>query len=420
MEKLIYKLPPKSIKKDFAFNVFGSMINAAVSVILLVVVSHISGDNKAGIFSLAYSTAQMMYTISVFEMRNIQVTDAKNEYSFGSVFAFRILSTIGMYIFFIVFAIAKNFSGEKLTLMILLSAYMTVLSFSDLFQGSMHLGGYLHLAGKSLGFQVLISAVVFSIALIITKNLIIATILMIIVAIIWMLAYDIPFSRNFSDENPKFDLSIQKSIFLCAMPLFLSSFMHQYIFNAPKYAIDDLLTPVEQSHYGYLVMPAFFINLFSIFVFRPQLVPLSQNWTKRKYKAFTKTVIMLFGWIAIVTIAAIGVGYFLGIPVLEIMYSADLSGKRGMLLILLVAGAFSACCSLTSNLITIMRKQKYCLVAYSLTFIVSMFLPQLLVSRIGMLGATIAYLIEMALLFIVMFIFFVIVFLKTKGANENE
>lgn len=416
---MIYNLPQKSEKKNFIFNMFGSMVNAAVSVILLMVVSHTIGGEAAGIFSLAYSTAQMMYTICIFEMRNIQVTDAKREYNFGSVFAFRIITIIAMWLFFVVFSCIKGYSDEKLTVMILLSIYMSVLAVSDLFQGNLHLNGYLFLAGKSLGIQVSLSAICFTVTLIITKNLILSIIFMIIVAAIWTVVHDVPFSRNFSVPKPEFKFSIQKSIFFCAAPLFLSSFMHQYIFNAPKYAIDDILSPVEQSHYGYLVMPAFFINLLSIFVFRPQLVPLSQSWVKGEYKKFTKTVLMLYVWIAIVTVVALAVGYCIGIPVLELLYSADLSGRRSMLLVLLLAGCFSACCSLTSNLITILRKQNYCLAAYILTFAVSMFLPNYFVLKFGMMGAAISYLIEMALLFIIMIVIFIAIFLKMKGNAEK-
>lgn len=410
----IARLPEKSAKKDFVFNILGSTANAAVSVVLLMVVSHVLGGVSAGIFSLGYSTAQMMYTISVFEMRNIQVTDARKEHSFASIFMFRIITTVIMWLFFAFFAILKSYSGEKLAVMLLLNVYMTALSFSDLFQGNLHLNGYLHIAGKSLGAQVMLASVVFTASIVITKNLLFSLALMAGVVALWVFFYDIPFSRNFSAVKPEFVFSKQISVLLCALPLFLSSFMHQYIFNAPKYAIDKMLSEVDQSHYGYLVMPAFFINLLSIFVFRPQLVPLSKNWADRDYKRFGKTVTVLYMWIALVTIAALGCGYLLGIPVLEFLYNADLSNKRGILLILLLAGAFSAGCSLTTTLITIMRKQKYSIVAYAATLVMALVLPDILVAKHGMIGAATAYLVEMALLFIIMFVIFAVFLLKER------
>ena len=83
MKRLVFKLPGKSAKKDFIFNMYGSMSVSFVSVILLIAVSHILGEESAGVFSLSYSTAQMLYTLAAFEVRNIQVTDTKGEFEFS-------------------------------------------------------------------------------------------------------------------------------------------------------------------------------------------------------------------------------------------------------------------------------------------------------------------------------------------------
>lgn len=417
MKSFVYNLPPKSEKKNFIFNMVGSLTNAAVSVLLLVVVSHIAGGAAAGVFSIAYSTAQMMYTICVFEMRNIQVTDAKREFSFSSVAAFRLVTIISAWAFFIIFAAIRGYSGEKLYVMGILVAYMSLLSLSDLFQGNMHLNGYLSLAGKSLAFEVALAAIAFAVTLILTNKLLISVLSMIAVIVLWLFLYDIPFSNNFALFRPSFDFKTQKKIFLCALPLFLSSFMHQYIFNSPKYAIDSVLTETDQSHYGYLVMPVFCINLLSIFVFRPQLITLSKNWAEKQFLSFKKTVVKLYIWVAIVTVAALAGGYLLGLPVLELLYGADLSGKRPIFMVLLLAGGFSAASTLTLTLFTTMRKQKLCLIAYALTMAFALIMPEIMVRQWGLMGAALSYLCEMALLFAVMFILFI---LNMKRGEKSE
>lgn len=412
MQKIVYKLPEKSEKKNFIFNMIGSLVNAAVSVLLLVVTSHIVGGKAAGIFSLAYSTAQMMYTVSMFEMRNIQVTDAKGEFPFSCVEMFRIITTAAMWVFFAVFCAVRGYGGEKLVVMIALTLYMSLLSFSDLFQGNMHINGYLSIAGKSLAGQVVLAATVFSVVLFLTKKLWISVILMTISVALWIIIYDIPFNNNFDGLKPRFNFTVQKNMFLCALPLFLSSFLHQYIFNAPKYAIDAVLTETDQSYYGYLVMPVFCINLLSIFVFRPKLIALSKNWAKRELKPFKKTVLLLYLWIVAATAAVLTAGYFLGIPLLELLYGVDLLGKRGIFMVLLLAGGFSAACTLTLTLFTTMRKQRLCLIAYAGTFIFSVSVPEMMVRAMGLMGAASAYLCEMALLFAVMAVMFIFILQK--------
>ncbi len=418
MKKYVYKLPQKSEKKNFVFNMIGSLTNAAVSVVLLVVVSHIVGTDTAGVFSVAFSTAQMMYTICVFEMRNIQVTDAKREFSFSSVTMFRIISIAAMWAFFAVFVVARGYSGETLLITVALTVYMSLLSLSDLFQGNMHLNGYLSLAGRSLALEVATAAIIFTITLIITQKLLVAVLAMIVFVTLWLLLHDIPYSNNFANLKPEFNFAIQKKIFLCAIPLFLSSFMHQYIFNSPKYAIESILTKEDQAHYGYLVMPVFAINLLSIFVFRPQLITLSKNWAERQMNKFKQSVIKLYVWVAIVTVGALAGGYFLGIPVLEMLYGADLFGKKSIFLVLLMSGGFSAASTLTLTLFTTMRKQKLGLIAYAVTIIFALIMPNIMTAKWGLMGAALSYLCEMAMLFIIMFIMFLISIKKEKK-REN-
>ncbi len=413
MKLSTYRLPEKSKKKDLFFNMFGSCVNACVSIFLLVVVSHLLGSEEAGLFTLAYSSAQMLYTIASFEMRNVQVTDAKREFPFSAVLGYRLISVALMLCVSAAFILIRGYVGKTAVVISLFCVYMAILALSDSFQGNTHLNGYLFIAGRSIGITVMLCAIAFSVTLYFTRNLIVSIVPMLCTAFFWMLFHDVPYSNNFAKAKPSFEPKLMRKIFLAALPLFLSAFLNQYISNAPKYAIDTLLTATDQAHYGYLVMPAFAINLLSIFAFRPQLVTLSENWSRGEFSKFKKTTMRLYCWIGLVTVAALICGYFLGIPVLSLLYGADLSGKRGMLLMLLLAGCFSACAVLSMTLFTTMRKQKYCLAAYSITAIFALVVPKVLVSSYGIKGAAYAYLSEMMLLFACMLTMLVAVFVKT-------
>ncbi len=408
MRKYIYKLPQESPKKNFLFNMIGSFTNALVSLVLMIVVSYITNSAIAGIFSLAFSTSQMMYTICVFEMRNIQVTDAKREFSFEHICMFRIITIAVMWAFFAVFAKVRKFDKETILVMVAITAYMSVLAISDVIQGNLHRNGYLSIAGCSLACQVALMAIVFSVTLAITKNLLISAVTMPIAVVGWIFVYDIPFNNNFNKFRPKFEFVALTKMFLCASPLFLSSFLHQYIFNSPKYAIEEALSKTDQAHYGYLVMPVFVINLLSIFVFRPQLISLSKDWANKKIDNFKKTVVKLYLWVIIVTVASLVGGYLLGIPVLELFYNANLSDKKAIFMVLLLSGGFSAASTLTLTLFTTMRKQKLCLIAYVIVMVFALLVPDVLTKQYGLMGAAVSYLFEMALLFTVMFILFII------------
>ena len=161
-------------------------------------------------------------------------------------------------------------------------------------------------------------------------------------------------------------------------------------------------------------MPAAFINLLSLFVFRPQLVSLSENWNNGEKKVFARRVLKLYLWVVAFSVFAVTAGWLLGTQVLGIMYSCDLSAHKLVLTLLLLAGGFSAACTLTLTMLTVMRTQKYALIGYAVTFICSLFIPKLLTASSGLMGAATSYMIEMAILFSTLIIIYVFSFNKEK------
>ena len=69
----------KIFLKNFIWNVLGTGLNAFNSLFFLIIVTRINGLNDAGIFSIAYSTALILYTIGLYSGRLCQVTDIENK-----------------------------------------------------------------------------------------------------------------------------------------------------------------------------------------------------------------------------------------------------------------------------------------------------------------------------------------------------
>ena len=72
----------KSAKANFSWNMIGSIFESALSFVLLIVVNRIMGESSGGVFTLAFSHAQLMYYIGTLEVRPIQSTDVRQKYRF--------------------------------------------------------------------------------------------------------------------------------------------------------------------------------------------------------------------------------------------------------------------------------------------------------------------------------------------------
>lgn len=113
-----------------------------------------------------------------------------------------------------------------------------------------------------------------------------------------MLFYDLHMKKYFEPTPVHLEWRGILGIYNACWPLFVSSFIMNYLNNAPKYAINTYYDETVQNSYNILFMPAFVINLLSLFVFRPLLTDLARDWEGENIKEFTDIVkkMMILNW----------------------------------------------------------------------------------------------------------------------------
>ena len=98
----------EQLKKNYFWNTLGSLMNAASTVLMLMVVTRTMGAAAGGVFSLAYAVAQQLMVIGHFEIRTYQVTDTEEVFSFGVYLAARIITTVLMIAGIIIFTLQSQ------------------------------------------------------------------------------------------------------------------------------------------------------------------------------------------------------------------------------------------------------------------------------------------------------------------------
>ncbi|MEZ3496225.1 MAG: lipopolysaccharide biosynthesis protein [Lachnospiraceae bacterium] len=408
-----------SVKTVAFWNMMGSLVNAAVSVLLLMMVTRTLGDEKAGIFSLGFSVSLMMLTVGMFEVRPFQSTDIYKQFSFSAYFTFRILTCAGMLLVTAVYLLFNGYSGEKAWVIVLLCLLKCTEAFCDVFNGQAQQNDRLDVAGFSLSVRVFVYCAGFLVSLLVTKNLLISCGVMVVLTLLWLTLFDAGTGKYFEKCRIVWDKTALFGLFKSCFPLFLASFLMMYINNAPKFAVDAHLSAEYQTYYGIIFMPASVINLFSLFAFRPLLTKLTAFWNEHKCKAFLSTVAKLVLWILAVTAAALLGGWLLGIPLLSLLYGTDLSVFKSELMVVLAGGGFNALCVLLYYMITVQRKQKYVLIGYVGASVTAWILGDRMVSAYGMMGASLTYLLSVTLLCL-LFVFIFIGVLANRKKGEKQ
>ena len=244
-------------RQDVVWNMGGSTASAIASAIMVLGVTRIAGAVSGGVFSIAFSTAQMLMMLGNYGIRTYQVSDAKERFSFGDYFWNRILTCAMMMICSLLWCVLLRYDLQKSAVVLLVSACRMVEAFADVLEGRMHQQYHLALAGKSLALRTCCYSLAFFTALVVTRDpcLIRCGHVGDDTALRGLL-YD-PAAAWIQPRIRKGNLrqyrSPAKDVFSRS---FVSMFLLMYNVNTPKYAIDSLGTEQEQACYAILYLPA--------------------------------------------------------------------------------------------------------------------------------------------------------------------
>lgn len=393
-------------KRDFIWNMVGSVIQALFITIVSIVLTRVNGVDHAGIFQIAYATATILYAIGDYGMRVYHVTDTKRENSFTTYLYARILANAAMVLAGIIFVVASGYGRTKAIICMCIVLFRFVDGISETYQGEFQLSGRLDLAGKSVTFRNVISMTCFAVTDILTGNVILSFAVIAVMNLVIFLMFDLVQIKKFAlRENVRF--SEPWSIIVKCFPVFYSTLLNLYVINAPKYAIDKWMTNSAQAYFNVINMPTFTINLMSLFVLKPLLKPLGDYWNDKEYKKLhmvvAKMLLLIIGLIVFVEIACVTIG----IPILELLYGLELARYKMDLVYLVISGGFNAMTVMLFYVLTTMRCRKETIIAYTITTIIAFIIPNYLVKSYGITGACLSSIVIMGALCIILFVMYV-------------
>ncbi|HFR3896533.1 TPA: lipopolysaccharide biosynthesis protein [Streptococcus suis] len=393
-------LQVKSQKEIFVWNLLGTVSSAAISVILLLVVSRLLSNQEADLFSFAYALANLFVIIAQFQVRDYQATDVAEKFTFSQYFGTRIVTIFLMIIVVSVYIHFINADSEKALCILFACLYRGSDALSDVFQGFFQQKARLDLAGQSLFYRNTLVMLVFTVVAYSFNNLIFALLAMLIVSYLFVFWFDIPkvfrFTKLVLSEIKWMKI---KQILLDCLPLFVNAFLLVTIYNQPKYALNTffekgLIETGVQKDFNILFMPVFALNILLI-LFRPMITQLAVFHSQGKVKEFKHQQLRIVQLMLVLSVVVLLSGITLGIPVLNIVYGTQLEQYRMAFIIMLFGGLASTFATICDNMLIVLRKQKYLVVSFALSCLVSILISNPLVERYLVVGAAISFFVSM-------------------------
>lgn len=384
------------MKSAYLWNTSAAMLNAFQTVFILMLISRIDPIIDAGVFTIAFAIGNLMLAVGKYGVRQFQVSDIKEKYSFREYVFSRILTSILMITASVVYVgyyyMTGVYNTEKCLVILLVCMSKVVDAMEDVFHGMLQQHLRLDIAGKILTIRMVSYIVVYLIVYAVTQDLLLTSFIAFVVSVIQFLLLNCIAFKTFDIQRKKELRSAQvKNLFIECLPLFIASYLVIYIGNAPKYAIDKVLSSEAQACFTYIFMPVFVISLLSQFVYQPVISKMALFWHEQNITQLKKLIFRQIGIILLLSLAAVLGGYVLGIPVLSIIYGINLDVYKTSLVILLVGSGALAFVNFLQMIITIARKQNLLIIGYLLAFLAFLFFGKTVVKYYGIVGISVFY-----------------------------
>ncbi len=389
--------------RDYICNTIGTGAWGMVFPFLTVVVTQLVGVEQAGMFSMAFIIGTLLMIVANYGVRTYQVSDIDESHSFTDYQINRYLTCIAMLVIAAVYCSIRGYDSQMFTICMGVCFYKMIDGLADVYEGRLQQMDKLYLAGISQALRSVVVFVVFTICVLITRDLGVSAIAMAIAATATFIVLTFPLALLETPNSHIWSVDSVIALFKQCFPVFIALFMYALIDNMPKFVMEGALSYDNQLYFNALYFPAQAILLTVGSIYKPLLVRMAQMWADAETRRrFDLVILAIVGVVVAITLAVIFVMGWIGIPIMSFMYGIDFEQFRGLSYIMIAAGGVTALIDFLYQVITVLRRQKSVMKLYLITFGFSLFVPILLIDFTGLPGAVIGYLIVMTILLVLL------------------
>lgn len=386
-----------NMKKNLAWNTFGSIFYSACQWLITIIVVHVSTYETAGFLSLAMTMSSSFSAISLFSMRNYQVSDVKGEFHTGQYVSSR-LWTCG-----IAFGVCAIFAavGNNTYQMLCVDAFMLIRvaeALVDVMHGVDQKFDRYDWIGISYILRGAVTVLIFSIGLAVTDNLLFTLFLMAAFNLLAAVEFDCRRTKKLEEMPIRLaDKEIIKLLKVC-FPLVIFTFLLSLENYIPKKVLEYFFGAESLGIYSTIASPTLVVQIFASVVFSPFLPQFSKIYYNGEIDKFRrllhKVYLFMIGLCIVVTIGAA----VLGKPGLRILFGGDILAYYNLFMPIVYCTIFTGIVWILSAIVILLRRIKALVIAIIADFLLCLGIVAPIIRMFGQNGVSIVQLITLPIL----------------------
>ena len=404
----------RSLKPNVLWTLIGSGTYQGAQFLMIAVLAKLTSPSMVGEYALAFAICAPAFVLANLNLKAVQATDAKRDYSSADYLALRlIMSALALAV---VILAGTAFSPDRSTFLVVLSVGIakTVESLSDVTYGLLQRHERMDLIARSLILKGVGSLVLFGGAVYLTRQVIWGTVAL---AGVWGTVFalnDVRVGdRVLRQETghrdgrgrrprllpmvlcPRWDFGTSRRLLWLALPLGVVTGVLSLEVNIPRYLVEHYLGRADLGVYAALVYLTTAMTLVIDSMGQVVCPRMSRLYARGDLEAFHKITAKFLLANAVVSTACIVIAVFAGRLILDLVYGPEYA-QVGVFALLVTAWAQYAYGSVAGFSLTAARKFRE-QVPPLVVSTVSMVVASIFLIPHGLMGAAIATLIAMVL-----------------------
>lgn len=392
------------IKRNILFNTIGSVFYCVCQWFLTILVVRLDSLETSGYLSLAMTTSSSFSAITLFGMRNFQVSDVKEEFSSKEYYGSRIITCTISLIACMLYAVAMTESFYNFGCITLFMLIRLAEGFADVFHGINQKHNRFDLIGTSYILRGIFSVLSFTVGLVLTHNLLVTLLVMAILNLLIIVVFDRWKTGELEDIKPVvWSKHIVKLLIGC-VPLVIFSFLLSMENLIPKNLLEKMYGANELGIYASIASPTLVVQVMATVVFNPFLPGFTKLYTDGNYnkfqKVFHRILLVLVGMALVVVLGANLLGRF----GLKLLFGKMILEYYYLFNPIVWCTILTAMIWVVSAIVIAIRQIKSLLVGIVVSFGLCVSIAQPLIERYGKNGVSVVQIIAYAVLVVYMII----------------
>lgn len=193
---------PLTLRRNFSWTFVGNLVYAACQWGVLVVLAKFGSPEMVGQFTLGLAITAPAILFFSLQLRNVQATDAKQQYVFGDYLGLRLVATGLALVTIAAITFISGYRWEIAVLVLTVGLAKAVESISDIFYGLIQQREQMDRIAISMTIKGLLSLALFSVGVYLTKQVLWGVVGLVLAWSLVLVFYDIRSSASIANAVP--------------------------------------------------------------------------------------------------------------------------------------------------------------------------------------------------------------------------